>query len=322
MLNGFWIWKNMVNQDRVSALLAYGYECLKNADLGNAARFFDEALHVDFEREEVLFAMKCTQFWTERIEEVQSVQGPLQKGDYVVSQWKNFSTFLSRISGDFEMAKYAFKRMVFSVALDFFLAIADEEKAALGTELDFRIGRCRKALGDYETAQQHLERAVKSRKDDAGYLAELADCHALSGEQSLSKILFREAFFIAPEKVDLDFLESDMIQKIVEKVKSLGLPEQEMREWIPVYGELAGVFSVKRELTPSESSRLNSSMFQLENDLRENPGKAATLKPRLLNRYFWILDHYAAIDADRTRVEKVLLKIRLLDEDVYKQYVS
>jgi len=311
----------MVNQDRAPALLALGYECLKNADLGNASRFFEEALHEDYENKEVLFSMKCAQFWHERLDEVSLIENPLQKGDDIVSKWKNFHAFLSRISGDFEMAKYAFKRMTFSVALDFYLAVSDEQKASLGTEFDFRVGRCRKALGDYETALQHFERAVKYKKDEARFLAELADCHSLSGEQRLSKILFREAFFMAPDKIDLDLLESDMIQKLVEKVRNLGYSGREMLEWIPVYGELTGVLDAKRDLTPSESSRLNSSMFQLENDLRENPAMSATLKPRLLNRYFWILGHYKATGADTARTDKMLLKIRLLDEDIFKQYV-
>jgi len=312
----------MVNQDRVPSLLALGYECLKNADLGNAYRFFDEALHEDFDSGEVLFSLKCARFWRDSIDEASLVEAPLPRGDQVVSRWKTFQSFLTRIPGDFEMAKYAFRRMAFSVALDFYLAIPDEDKASLGPEFDFRVGRCRKALGDYETAQQHLERAVKLRKDEARFLAELADCHALSGEQRLSKVFFREAFFIAPDKIEIELLESDMIQKLVEKAKERELPEKEIAEWIPVYGELTGLFGVKRELGPSESSRLNSSMFQLENDLRENPSRAATLKPRLLNRYFWILDHYKASGAEKARSDKILLKMRLLDEEIFRQYPS
>lgn len=311
-----------MNQDRVSALLALGYECLKNADLGGALRFFDEALHEDFDNAEVLFSMKCAQFWNDSIGEMESIEAPLPKGDYLVARWKTFQAFLSRIPGDFEMARYAFKRMAFSLALDFFLSIPDEEKTALGSEIDFRMGRCRKALGDYETALQHLERAAKFKKDDARYMAELADCYALSGEQRLSKSLFREAFFIAPDKIDLELLESDMIRKLMEKARENKSAEKDIAEWIPVYGELTGLFGIARELTASERSRLNSSMFQLENDLRENPSMGATLKPRLLNRYFWILDHYDASGADQARRDKIVLKIRLLDEDVFKQYVS
>ncbi|MCE5256291.1 MAG: tetratricopeptide repeat protein [Spirochaetaceae bacterium] len=312
----------MDNQDRVSGLLEQGYECLKNVDLGNASRFFDEALHVDFDNSEVLFDLKCSQFWSDCLESLKKIENPLQQGNFIIFQWKNFCVFLSRITGDFEMAKYAYRRFAFSMALDFFLSISDEEKKSLGIEFDFRLGRCRKALGDYETALRHLEQATKVHKDNAVYLAELADCFALSGEQNASKILFREAFFLAPEKIELEFIESDMIQKIAARVRESGYMETEITEWIPVFGELSGVFSVKRELTPAESSRLNSSMFSLENELRENPSRAATLRPRLLNRYFWVLDNCKAMNADPSRIQKTLQKIQVLDKDIYKQYLS
>ena len=129
-------------------------------------------------------------------------------------------------------------------------------------------------------------------------------------------------FYRPPAAIDLELLESDTVQKLMAKAREDQRPETEIAEWIPVYGELSGLFSVKRELGPSESSRLNSSMFQLENDLRENPAMSATLKPRLLNRYFWILDHYEASGAEQARIDKVLLKIKLLDEGIFKQYVS
>lgn len=312
----------MVNQDRVSELLAYGYECLKNADLAGAESLFNEALRVDFERPETLFALKCSQYWREGLDEATGIQGLLQRGDFIVARWKGFQEFLTRISGDFEVVRYAFKRMAFKTALDFYLSLPDEEKSDLGIEIELRAGRCRKALGDYETAQQHFEQAMRLRKDDARIIAELADCHALSGETRLSKLFFREAFFLGPDQIDLELLESEMIRKIMAKAGETGAEGRELAEWIPVFGELEGVFDVKRELTASESSRLNSSLYQLENDARESAGKARLLKPRLLNRYFWILDHYASANAEKARIDQILLKIRLLDEDIYKQYVS
>ena len=79
----------MVNQDRVPSLLALGYECLKNADLGNASRFFDEALHEAFDDAEVLFSMKCAQFWRECVDEASRLEAPLRKGDQIVARWKD-----------------------------------------------------------------------------------------------------------------------------------------------------------------------------------------------------------------------------------------
>jgi tetratricopeptide (TPR) repeat protein len=312
----------MVDKESVSALLGYAYECLKNADLTTAGLFLDKALEVDFEHPEVLFALKCYQFWAKPLEQISGIQTLIDKGDFALQQWKGFLGFLAHISGDFEITRYAFKRMLFGLALEYYLSIPDDEKEKLGRELDLRIGICRKALGDYETALNHFERALRLKKDDARVLAELADTHALSGEQRLSKALFREAFFLSPDKIDVDLLESDMIRLIIEKVRALGFSGKELSEWLPVHAELMGLFNIKRELTPSELARLNSSAFQLENDLRENPVDARFLKPRLLNRYFWLADHYFGSSSDKSKYDQILLKIRLLDHEIYKQYAA
>ncbi|MCX7026831.1 MAG: hypothetical protein NT061_04925 [Spirochaetes bacterium] len=309
-----------MNQDHVSALLALGYECLKNTDLESASKFFDEALHEDFERSEVLYALKCCNFWREPTKEADLMEDAFARGDFLVAKWKTFKSFLTRISGDSEMATYAFKRMVFGMALGAYLSAPEDSRPKPDPEAEFRLGRCRKALGDYETALKHLEKAVAAKRDSGRYLAELADCQALSGEQRLSKSLFREAFFLAPEAVELDYLESDLIGILIEKVRETGHDPTTIKEWIPIYGELTGLFDAKRELNASESARLNSSMFQLENELRENPSQAAALKPRLLNRYFWLADQYRTIGADSARIDKILLKIRVLDEDIFQQY--
>lgn len=312
----------MVKDDSVNDLLSNGYECLKNADLATAGRFFDEALGKDYDNEEVLFAMKCNLFWIEQLEEASGVEPLLERGDFMIEQWRGFQVFLARITGNSDRALYAFKRMVFSVALDFFLALPDESKKSLGTALDFRIGRCRKALGDYETAIKHFERAAKFKKDDARFLAELADCYAISGDQRLSKMMFRDAFLFEPDKVDLEFLEAGMIRKLEELAREAGHSGLAVNEWIPVYGELSGILDIKRDLSQAEVARLNTSILHMENERKTYPARTEPLKPRLLNQYFRYIDYLKAAQSDSSRLEKVLLKIRLLDEDVYKKYVS
>ncbi|MGB4571535.1 MAG: hypothetical protein WBH97_01800 [Rectinemataceae bacterium] len=312
----------MGDQEHVSALLSNAYESLRNVDLDAACGFLDKALEIDFECPEVLYALKCARFWQDRAGRIAAVKDPFERGDFAVAQWKAFTAFLGRLSGEFEAAKYAFKRYLFALALESYLAVTDEEKTSREAEFSLRMGRCRKACGDYESAMRHLERAAKIKRDDPGIVAELADCHALSGEQRMSKALFREAFFLGADRIDLDLLECDMIRMLRDKVAELGYEGAALAEWMPIYGNLLGVFSVKRELKPSESTRLNSMIFQNENDLRENPKSNDILVPRLLNRYFWLVDHLVATDADRTKIDGVLLKIRLHDPVVYRQYTA
>ncbi|MCX8013584.1 MAG: hypothetical protein N3A02_04760, partial [Rectinema sp.] len=230
--------KNGVDPSLAAMELATAYECLKNVDLANADIFLERAIRYDFENPEVLFSMKCLQFWKEQLAHLPDTTDLVGRGDYLCASWKRFLGFLEHIKGDYETARYAFRRFAFGMALDQYCAIPDEQKDAMGPSIDFRLGRVRKACGDIETAIVHLERASQGRKNDAGTLAELGDAYALAGEVRMSKALFREAFFIDPQAVDLEFLESEFIIKIIENVRELGYSGKDIAEWIPVYGEI------------------------------------------------------------------------------------
>jgi hypothetical protein len=147
--------------------------------------------------------------------------------------------------------------------------------------------------------------------------------NALLGEERKAKALFREAFFLDAAGVDLRSMESEMITALAEKVRAQGYDGQELAEWIPVYGRILGVFSVKRELKPVELGRLRESVLALENELQAGGAeKEAVLKPRLLNRYFWLADYYGASGGrgSEAALEELTLKMKLLAPAVAEQF--
>jgi tetratricopeptide (TPR) repeat protein len=312
----------MVEQENVTALLSNAYENLRCVDLRGATELLERALGVDFESPEVLWALKCGNFWSERLLRIEAMPNPFERGEYAIAQWKSFASFAAKLGGDFEPALFAYKRFAFSLALAQYSALPSDEKESHEADLALRIGICLKGTGDYVGALRSLEAAARERKDDAGLLAELADAYALQGDERTSKALFREAFFIAPQRVDMELLESGMIRRLVAKVAGLGYKGQELAEWMPVYGALLGVFNVKRELKAVEVAKLRQSIYQLENEVKEGGDDRPALLPRLINRYFWLIDQYIAAKEDRARIDEVLLKIRLLDQSIYKQYTA
>lgn len=313
---------SMADQDSVSVLLSNAYESLRSVDLAAATDLLDRALAADYEHEEVLYSLKCSNFWNEKLSRLSSMQNPFERGEYIMSQWKGFSGFSAKLGGDFERSRYAFKRFAFSLALEQYRLLPPEENESHEAELALRMGRCLKGSGDFDSALKCLESAATTRKDDAEVLAELADTYALSGDARSSKALFREAFYLGAQRIDLDFLESEMIRRLIDRVTALGYSGTELAEWIPVYACLYGVFTVKRELKAVEAGKLRQSIYQLENELKENQGSRAVLVPRLINRYFWLIDYYMAAREDRAKIEEILLKIRLLDVSVFKQYTA
>jgi tetratricopeptide (TPR) repeat protein len=312
----------MAEQESVSVLLSNAYEKLRCVDLLGATDSLERALEVDFESPEILWSLKCARFWAERIGRIDAAPSPFERGEQAIAQWKAFSSFASKLGGDFERAQFAFKSFAFALALAHYDAIPAGEKESHEAELALRVGVCLKGTGDYVGALRSLEAAARERKDDAEVLAELADAYALQGDERTSKALFREAFFLGPQRIDLDLLESGMIRRLASKVSELGYEAPLVTEWMPVYGALLGVFSVKRELKAVEVGKLRQSIYQLENESKEGSEDRAAIAPRLINRYFWLVDHYIAVKEDRAKIEEVLLKVRLLDQSVYKQYVA
>jgi tetratricopeptide (TPR) repeat protein len=196
------------------------------------------------------------------------------------------------------------------------------EAGGADPDLFFRIGRCFKGKGDYEHAVEYLEAANSGRRDDPEIVAELADCYALVNEVRASKAFFREAFFIDPQRIDVKVLDSLLIRRLVERLKTMGYASPQLEEWIPVYGVVFGVFNVKRELKSLEYGRLRQSIFALENQLEEETERRPMLAPRLINRYFWLIDHYMHSGEEREKIEEVLMKIKKIDASVYEQIVN
>jgi len=314
---------------------AYGE--LETSNIGAAMTALREALKVDYEHPEVIYALKCLNWWGERVERFADFQ-PYERGAFILSQWRAFYTFADRIGTPYEGCLYALKRFVFSQALEAFREILEEGQKDPGLLL--QIGRCYKGAGNFEEALNHLIQAVNLKLEDGAALAELADVHALLGDIRAAKVLFREAFFLDPQGIDLRSMESEMITRLVEKVRERGFEGPELAEWIPVYGCILGVFSVKRELKPVELGRLNESILSLENEFQsvsfqgrsfQSPllvgavpdlraGRPLLLKPRLINRYFWLIDYYVNTGADPRLVEEIMLKIKIVDPVIYEQY--
>ena len=304
------------------------YQCLKTQAPEEARLALDEALTLDFEHVETSFALKCLTWWMERLKKVPEFQDPLDKGRFILSHWKSFYSFLDRIgqSRDFDSCLYAVKHFIFSAALKNFEGLLGDGENQFDPGLLLLVGRCYKGVGNFDEALKYMEQAARFKREDGETLSELADVNALLEETRAAKALFREAFFIDPQGVEVRNLDCELMLRLSDLVREAGYSGQELLEWIPIYGALYGVFSVKRELKLAELGKLKQSIFTLENEVRgktsgrgEDAG-ANLLVPRLINRYLWLIDHYEHKKADPALIEETMLKIKIVDPAVYERY--
>ena len=87
-----------------------------------------------------------------------------------------------------------------------------------------------------------------------------------------------------------------------------------------MYGVLYGVLNINRPLRPIEFSNLKRDITSLENEIQSSTSEVSLLVPRLINKYFWLIDYYMNVNDNREMIEDTLRRIRLLNEDVYRAY--
>jgi len=305
-----------------AGLIKKAYDKLKASDVDAALLLMEQALDNDFENEEIKHALKCVNWWLEHTRRIDEIKNPYEKGSFLISLIKQYHVFLGQFDRIYEQCQYAVRYFVYSRALFFLGGLLGSPANQHDPGLLLLVGRCCKGIGNYDEALNYLEQAVHIKREDAEILAETADINALLAQTKAAKALFREAFFIDPSKIDLRFLESALILKLRDKVIELGFKGEELLEWIPVYGYLWGVFSVKRELKQMEAGRLKQSIFSLKAEFDSNPARQVILKPRLLNQYFWLIDYYESKGEDRSLIEETLLNIKCTDPAIYGMYAG
>ncbi|MBN2736600.1 MAG: hypothetical protein JXR70_06435 [Spirochaetales bacterium] len=307
--------------DEVIKILHKVYDLFKIGQFDEAILLLEEALKLDLEFNGVASALKCANFWQERHLKLEDIGQKFEQAEYLIQQWDIFCPFIVHIEEKSERCLFSLKQYVFGTALAAYLSIMDST-SMYDTDIFLKIGICYKALGDYERSIEYFSYANKQSPGIPTVLIELADCYSLINELRIAKAFFREAFFINPDAVNLNRIESGMIHKLVEKIENMSINEKDIKYWVPVYGAIYGVFNIKRELRPLEFGRLRQAIYSLEKEYSQNSERTSRTLPKLLNHYFWLIDHYTSSKEDKSKINEVLDKIKQLDPRIYQEYTN
>jgi tetratricopeptide (TPR) repeat protein len=326
----------------IAHLVNNAYGKLRVGAFGDAARLLERALELDVEYEGITATLKSVRFWGERRRRLEDLE-ERDRAAYLLDQWAAFRGFAARIEDLPPRCYQDIKYYVHATAVAYLQeSVPRSDRIAAGhrdrrprdeTRRLFLLGHAYKAMGDFVNAIANLERASKLDRDWAPVLAELADSYSLIGENRAAQVFFREAFYRGAAEICIEQLDCVMIRKLTAAIGTAGV-RGAVAEWIPVYGTLLGAFSVSRELGPLEFGHLLQSIFELEQQLglrqratgrrtaTETRGERGALVPRLLNRYFWLIEHYRCTGEEQSKVADVLRRIKVLDADIHRQYVA
>ena len=327
----------------IAHLVNNAYGKLRIGAFGDAARLLERALELDVEYEGISATLKSVRFWGERRRRLEDLEES-DRAAYLLDQWAAFRGFAARIEDLPPRCYQDIKYYVHATAVAYLQNSGPwDDRIATGhrdqrprpeTRRLLLIGYAYKAMGDFVNAIANLERASKLDRDWAPVLAELADSYSLIGEHRTAQVFFREAFYRGAAEIRVDQLDSPMIRKLTAAIRKARVGSAIIAEWIPVYGTLLGAFGVSRELGPLEYGHLLQSIFALEQrlGLRQRAagrppatgqsGERGALVPRLLNRYFWLIEHYRCTGEEQSKIADVLRRIKVLDADIHRHYVA
>ena len=68
--------------------------------------------------------------------------------------------------------------------------------------------------------------------------------------------------------------------------------------------------------------KLKQDIYETENEIKNPANNVNQLKPKLIYMYFWLVDHYIQKNQTGSEVSDLLLKIKILDRNVYDLYIK
>ncbi|MBN1524406.1 MAG: hypothetical protein JW904_07990 [Spirochaetales bacterium] len=256
------------------------------------------------------------QIWEEHVASVQTME-PYSASEFLLRQWNKF--LKSELKAALpDQVIYSLKSVIFTKTLKGYLELYNMSGIE-DFEILSKVGYIYKELGNYDQAIQSLELARQQQKNDPRILMLLADSYAQVDEIRAAKLFFREALFIDPALCMEIECEAAFICTLLDKMREEKIPESLLYFWLPVYATVTGLFNVKRELKPVEIGKLKQSIQVLEQNLPEE--RHAPQRALLLNRYFWLLDHYEGIQAQKLLKDEILLKMKEIDSFLFERYI-
>lgn len=304
----------------IADALKSALEAFRSGDFGQAEVEAEAALSMDYEHPEVQAALKCAIFWKDRVVRAESLPAPETKGDYYLKEWQGFDQrFRAHLDVPYEQGVEAIKGVILERSAQLYCDQLAYEEDGRKPDLLIKAAKAWKSAGAYDRALEVLDQVLTVRPDDAGTLAEMADCFEAVGSIDKSRLFFREAFYWNAQGIDLSGLRSGVIRQLVSDLEEEGLSGAALKEWLPVHAVIRGVFTVKRDLKALELGQLRQGIGSMKAELHGSQEGNLVL-PRLLYRYFWLIDHYLSVKEERSKIEDVLLNIKLLDEKIYELY--
>jgi tetratricopeptide (TPR) repeat protein len=274
-----------------------GYDLIRNGKINEALVFFEENFRRFLDKDSEC-VIKVIKYLLSKVKKIKDLKDPYRIADTIVSEWPKIlgNINLEGCSENVELIE-SVKYYLFFTALKYYTQIIDninqdDVLVVRDTDLMLKISRCYRELRMEDKAIDILEEVRSYNQTDSVVLSILGDLYFQMGDIDRAKLFFREAFFWDPQRIELDEVRCPIVKTLMKTVKTNGYRNEEVNEWIPVYGAIENIFDVRRELSKEEVDILIRRIQALESDFLKHREWRNITEPRLINSYLWLIDYY------------------------------
>lgn len=297
-----------------------GLSYIQKGDFKQTLEIMEEIFNMNPHFTHAVDTIKAVKFWQSRWSQVFQVREGSERARYLLNEWEAFQNFAETNKIGQGLLMIHVKNLIFKKIIRN-LILTYQQSEVPNLEILVQIGEIFLSIDEIQKSIETFEYARLFRKRDSYLLSLLAEAYYRNNNIKLSKLLFREAFLYNPEKIALSKLTADFLHTIIGYIQqNFNMPGPVLVQWIPVYGVLLNYLNCKRELTAEETAKLKEEAGELEKQYHAKHFTDDDTVPRLINRYFWLLDYYVLQNSNEEYIKIYLDKLKEVDPKIHKEY--
>lgn len=300
------------------------YQLIEEGRFSGALKRLDKLMDINPDYPGLIEEYRTAKFWNNRREEMKTLNKGKQTADFLMREWNEFDDYAKekKIINSFAY-KVVMRYTFFTASEHYKIAFQEQESTTDNFDLLLNLGICFLTLEEYRYAIETLEYAHTCYKNSAKLLAILGEAYFHIDEIPKSIFYFREAFFIDPSDIDLNLLKSKAIQNLIEMVKHKKPDCKNIEEWIPIFGFIEDTFYVKKNLNSEQIETIKREIYRLEKIFRtlsKEEIESSNIKPRLINKYLWMLDYFNLQNHSFESIEEIKRRLNQIDKDIFMDF--
>ncbi len=266
------------------------YQNLRIGELGGAEDLTLKGMEEDIHNTDYEKILKIIKFWQNRKEFFQYDDS---NGEKLIEEWDKFLDFCKDQRIDNKKAVLSIKNFIFNRVIEILIEsyrlspVPERETLVLLGQSFYEIGMLDKSIETLEYAM-----SLASGDDDIRIYSILGNLYYESGENDSAMVMFNEAFLKFPQLVNIENIEYPPIRNLKKVIEEDGFKDNEILEWIAVYGYLYEGLTARRKLEYNDYMELKEKIIDYEKSLKIDKKVRNIIIPRLINFYLWVLDYY------------------------------